>query len=73
MIRDWGSENDDGRNAFGFPVVRLRQAQAAAAEVRARNLPAPCNCDGCVAARNLPAVQRILARFVPIDRIDLKG
>jgi hypothetical protein len=51
------------RNNFGFPVVdnRLRAAQAQAAEVRARNLPAECACTECTRARNLPAVQRILA------------
>lgn len=51
------------RNNFGFPVVdnRLRAAQAQAAEVRARNFPPECACAECVRARNLPAVQRILA------------
>ncbi len=51
------------RNNFGFPVVdgRLRAAQAQAAEVRARSLPLECVCAECIRARNLPAVQRILA------------
>jgi hypothetical protein len=51
------------RNSFGFPVVdsRLRAAQEKAAEVRARNFPHACTCAECIRARNLPAVQRILA------------
>lgn len=43
--------------------ARLTEAQARAAEIRARNFPAPCNCAECVVARNLPAVLRILERW----------
>lgn len=56
------------RNAYGFPVLERVQAQAA--EIRARNFPAPCECDECVSARKLPAVQRILARWTPMEKID---
>ncbi len=53
------------RNNFGFPVVdnRLQKAQQVAAEIRARNFPPPCDCKECVSARNLPAIQRILAKW----------
>lgn len=44
-------------------TARLAEAQARAAEIRARNFPAPCNCAECVTSRNLPAVLRILANW----------
>ena len=40
---------------------RLSKAQKQAAEARERNFPPECDCAECVRARNLPAVQRILA------------
>lgn len=57
---------NDQRNEYGFPVLERVQAQAA--EIRARNFPAPCDCAECVKAQNLPAVQRILARWTPLDK-----
>ena len=56
------------RSEYGFPI--LEQAQVKAAEIRARNFPAPCQCDECKIARNLPAVQRLLARWTPMDKIN---
>lgn len=54
------------RNAHGFPV--LERAKAIAADARARNFPPPCKCTDCIKAANLPAVQRILARWTPMDK-----
>lgn len=57
------------RNSDGFPVVdKLAQAQAVAAAARERLAAAPCTCAECVKATNLPSVQRILARWTPMDR-----
>lgn len=53
---------------FGFKeptkdnAARLAAAQALAAEIRERNAP-PCLCDTCVSIRNLPNVQRIIAKW----------
>jgi len=57
------------RNAYGFPVMALEVAQEKAAEVRARQAEAPCACKECEVARNLPGVQRILAKWTPMDRL----
>lgn len=39
---------------------RLTVAQQQAAEIRARNFPAPCQCDTCQRETLLPAVLRIV-------------
>lgn len=54
------------RNDYGFPV--LERAKALAAEVIARKAEAPCDCKECIKAQNLPAVQRLLAKWTPMDR-----
>jgi hypothetical protein len=55
------------RNEFGFPIAdtaaRLLAAQDIAAAARERLALAPCPCAACVAAENLPAIQRILAAW----------
>lgn len=62
-------------NDYDFPVfdgndlmqLRFAQAKVIAADALARNFPSPCTCTECVKARNLPAVQRILAKWAPMD------
>lgn len=57
------------RNSDGYPVPnKLAQAQAYAAAARERLAAAPCDCPECVMATNLPAVQRLLARWAPMDK-----
>ncbi len=46
------------------------RAQEIAAGARARKLAEPCDCAECIASRNLPSVQRILARWTPMEKID---
>lgn len=56
------------RNEYGFPNIdRAEQARIIAAGARERLKAAPCQCEQCRIAENLPAVQRILARAVPMD------
>ncbi len=57
----------ENRNQHGYPMLERVQQQAA--EIRARNFPAPCQCATCVSVRNLPAVQRILALWQPMDKL----
>lgn len=49
-------------------LARKNRAQHLAAEARARILAAPCQCADCIKAQNLPAVQRILAHWTPMDK-----
>lgn len=49
-------------------IERQRRAQQIAAEARQRLLAAPCQCADCIKAQNLPAVQRILALWTPLDK-----
>lgn len=57
------------RNSDGYPVPdKLAQAHAYAEAARERLAAAPCDCRACVAASNLAGVQRILARWVPMDK-----
>lgn len=48
--------------------LRFESAKRIAADARARNFPPPCECRECTSVRNLPAVQRILAKWTPMDR-----
>lgn len=57
------------RTEYGYPVIdRMEQARIIAAGARERIAQKPCECAECVSTRNLPAVQRILAKFVPMHR-----
>lgn len=57
------------RNSDGYPIPdKLAQAHAYAEAARERLAAAPCDCPECVRSTNLPAVQRLLARWVPMDR-----
>lgn len=59
----------NARNSDGFPVPdKLAQAHAYAEAARERLAAAPCDCRTCVAASNLAGVQRILARWAPMDK-----
>lgn len=69
---DTSSPSFDQRLLMNAPAAnamrRFEKAKAIADEARARNFPPPCDCKECTSVRNLPAVQRILAKWVPLDR-----
>src|SRR4051812_42387366 len=70
---DTSSPEFDQRLLMNAPAVqelkRFERAKSIAAEARARNFPPLCDCKECTAARNLPAVLRILAKWTPMDRV----